>query len=1089
MKIRKALIVASTSFLCFPSILFSLISTNIPVYAIESSLERQKVAELFDPLESMQETNVEGEASVTNGEQSITTDTSEQYDQIFKFIGEDVRYVSQNSESKIEISAVNATTNFKLTLPKGVEIKNYSDFETIDLSNTDKYGNQSFLITAFHEKQEFELNLLFTDNGKKQITVEDSLGEISADFLFVNVGNNSNTLNENSIRSTVNVTTSAQFVTAWNNQSVSNMSVTLPVERVLTQAQINSLNQLNRLLTINQNGSVDTSFSPAPAATSPALQLGPSGKLALRGSALDFNFSGILGIRGFDILGGTLEITGGTYTEAFVSRAINIDVDTLTLERAGTVSLAQNSSSFRSNVLNLNSNGDRQFYISGQNLGPVGTLNINSPAFFAQGLLDNNSRLWLNLEASVINGEVISSNHTGFNNETWGSVSNYRRLTDWNFGSTIPETPRESSLALQASPADGGNPTSGTASIIQGGTTLLTANPNEGFRFVRWDIVSGTSSSIENATNTSATFTMGSENAVVRAVYERIAQGSIIVNYLDKQGNHLKKSDTINGPIGEVYSANPKEIPGYYLLESPDNMNGIIQESKQNVDFNYVQIHNKLLNTDFEEPPINADYEFINQSEVPGWYTTASDKMIEFGIGPAHNISGPAKGKQFVELNANEPAKLYQLVAYEPGTLLRWRLHHAGRLGIDEMRLSIGNPKLPETIQDIKSDLGSWTLHRGSYIVPDDQFVTYFGFEALSSSDGNLSKGNLLDNIHFAEPSNLIIVNEVNKDTARAGNTLKYNVIIENNGGVPTDRLEINIKGIENLIIDKNTIITDGQNVGNDSVEIKEEKLSITPNIVIENEEYIELSFEAKVKDTYLSGRIDTQVEISYWDEGFDDISYKAKSNNAITKIETLVPNPLDPLTPEVDVDPENKPELPEDQGLLSIDFVSSLHFGNQIISAQDRTYYAQTQRLLNPDGTVNENEERPNYVQISDRRSENERNGWQLAVTQEEQFKGRDGQLLSGAQVSLSNQQLVAVRGNEEAPLIDSEPLNLVPGNRRTLIRAQGNEGIGTWIYRFGDAETAEESVALNVPKGANPEATSYSTTLTWELSAVPDN
>ncbi|WP_414736115.1 WxL domain-containing protein [Enterococcus casseliflavus] len=41
----------------------------------------------------------------------------------------------------------------------------------------------------------------------------------------------------------------------------------------------------------------------------------------------------------------------------------------------------------------------------------------------------------------------------------------------------------------------------------------------------------------------------------------------------------------------------------------------------------------------------------------------------------------------------------------------------------------------------------------------------------------------------------------------------------------------------------------------------------------------------------------------------------------------------------------------------------------------------------------------------------------------------------------------------------------------------------------RFGDDKTAGTSVSLNVPKGTNPEATTYQTTLTWELSAVPDN
>ncbi|MGM0149214.1 WxL domain-containing protein [Enterococcus sp. AZ162] len=197
--------------------------------------------------------------------------------------------------------------------------------------------------------------------------------------------------------------------------------------------------------------------------------------------------------------------------------------------------------------------------------------------------------------------------------------------------------------------------------------------------------------------------------------------------------------------------------------------------------------------------------------------------------------------------------------------------------------------------------------------------------------------------------------------------------------------------------------------------------------------------------------------------------------------------NPVDPLNPEIEVDPESKPNLPEDQGLLSIDFVSSFNFGSQSISVNDQTYYAQPQRLLNEDGTVKETEERPNYVQISDRRPESERNGWELAVTQQEQFKGKENQVLTGASITLLNQQVVTAQGGTAPELQSVHPL--IPGNRQRLLKAQGSEGMGTWIYRFGDAETVKESVALNVPKGANPEATTYSTKLTWELSSVPDN
>ncbi|MFR0814133.1 MAG: WxL domain-containing protein [Enterococcus casseliflavus] len=228
-------------------------------------------------------------------------------------------------------------------------------------------------------------------------------------------------------------------------------------------------------------------------------------------------------------------------------------------------------------------------------------------------------------------------------------------------------------------------------------------------------------------------------------------------------------------------------------------------------------------------------------------------------------------------------------------------------------------------------------------------------------------------------------------------------------------------------------------------------------------------------------GNINPPIELM-----FHDVTFEPVTTLIVGDVGPV--SPVDPLNPDIDVDPENRPELPMDQGQLSIDFISSFNFGSHAISAQNRTYYAYPQRLLNEDGSVNESEERPNYVQISDRRPENERNGWELAVTQKEQFKGEENQVLNGASLSLLNQQVITAQDGL-VPGLQSVLGNLVPGNRLTLLRAQGNEGTGTFIYRFGDEETAGESIALDVPRGANPEATIYSTTLLWELSVVPDN
>lgn len=202
--------------------------------------------------------------------------------------------------------------------------------------------------------------------------------------------------------------------------------------------------------------------------------------------------------------------------------------------------------------------------------------------------------------------------------------------------------------------------------------------------------------------------------------------------------------------------------------------------------------------------------------------------------------------------------------------------------------------------------------------------------------------------------------------------------------------------------------------------------------------------------------------------------------------------NPLDPLEPEIEVDPENKPVLPENQGLFSIDFVSQFNFGMQSISVKDRNYYALPQRLLDEDGTVNETEERPNYVQITDNRKNEEHSGWSLSATlDEEGFRNENNENLRGAQINLENQELITSSANEnsEKPGIVSPDVTLRPGVKQTLLEANSNEGKGTWIYRFGDRETAGRSVSLDVPKKSNPSAEKYQTTIKWELSTVPGN
>ena len=83
----------------------------------------------------------------------------------------------------------------------------------------------------------------------------------------------------------------------------------------------------------------------------------------------------------------------------------------------------------------------------------------------------------------------------------------------------------------------------------------------------------------------------------------------------------------------------------------------------------------------------------------------------------------------------------------------------------------------------------------------------------------------------------------------------------------------------------------------------------------------------------------------------------------------------------------------------------------------------------------------------------------------------------------------MASVQQMGEPEVNHQDGVPLVPEEKMTLLTAHNDQGLGTWVYRFGDRENAGESIVLEVPPTANPRATSYQTTLTWELSAVPGN
>lgn len=195
--------------------------------------------------------------------------------------------------------------------------------------------------------------------------------------------------------------------------------------------------------------------------------------------------------------------------------------------------------------------------------------------------------------------------------------------------------------------------------------------------------------------------------------------------------------------------------------------------------------------------------------------------------------------------------------------------------------------------------------------------------------------------------------------------------------------------------------------------------------------------------------------------------------------------NPVDPEDPEVPVDPVD-PINPEGAELM-ITYVSNFNFGTQKKSGT--TWNALADKVYTDSSQTDTREVVP-FVSTKDSRG-TDRKGWVLTVKQDGVFLDGNNNELKGAEIELSGLRYETTENKQGKPNVLNPRITLTT-EAQDVAKADSNTGIDQWSLALGGLQGEQgkqttNGVTLNVPKGTAKNATTYTTSITWELVADP--
>lgn len=209
-------------------------------------------------------------------------------------------------------------------------------------------------------------------------------------------------------------------------------------------------------------------------------------------------------------------------------------------------------------------------------------------------------------------------------------------------------------------------------------------------------------------------------------------------------------------------------------------------------------------------------------------------------------------------------------------------------------------------------------------------------------------------------------------------------------------------------------------------------------------------------------------------------------------------------INPEPGPDVEIEPEVPGTTGPLSIVKAATMNFGTQIISNQDQTYsmVAEMQKLTNPVTDGPTHVPYVSFAQVQDLRGNND--GWDLKLSLSAFESGTQNKTLTGAEIELVGSRIQYEGSNAaNAPVAHAAGLKLIPNDAaQSVMTAEKGKGAGASSVVWGNQaelnaqfldptkEVVENNaIRLSIPGSTAKDATTYKSTLTWELTITPEN